>query len=253
MDLQEQGPPKGKIYTERTIWFATFFGGPLVAGYLLFENFKAFGERERAKTALIMSIAFTILLFAALFLVPDIDKVPRFIIPLTYTAAAFGLAKHYQGAKISAHIGAGGETQSAGKAILVTVVGIVVLVLPILQISYLSEEIAEASVSTRTYGAIKNEITYDAANITVAEVDRIGASLSETGFFDEQAAKYVHVIREETRYDLFISVVEGSEKEPEMIKAFEELHKNIQTSFPNNKIVLDLVVDYIDNIVKKIE
>lgn len=41
--------PTEKIYTEKQIRLGTFFCGPLVAGYCLAENFKAFGDKEKAK------------------------------------------------------------------------------------------------------------------------------------------------------------------------------------------------------------
>lgn len=39
-----------KIYKDRAIWAGTFLGGPLVAGYLIAENFKVFNEKKRATT-----------------------------------------------------------------------------------------------------------------------------------------------------------------------------------------------------------
>jgi len=39
----------GKIYKAKEIYVGTFLGGPLVAGYTIAENFKIFGEIDKAK------------------------------------------------------------------------------------------------------------------------------------------------------------------------------------------------------------
>lgn len=41
--------PTGKIYKDKTIYIATFLGRPLVAGYLIANNFKVFNEPTKVK------------------------------------------------------------------------------------------------------------------------------------------------------------------------------------------------------------
>lgn len=71
-----------KLYSQNAISVATFFGGPLAAGFLARQNFISLGKKESAKNSLIIGIVSTVLLFAAIFSVPDelINKVPRFVI-----------------------------------------------------------------------------------------------------------------------------------------------------------------------------
>jgi hypothetical protein len=57
--------PAQKIYSEKNIWRATFLGGPLVAGYLLAENFKAFNEPEKVRKTWIIAVLATIIIFSA--------------------------------------------------------------------------------------------------------------------------------------------------------------------------------------------
>lgn len=53
----------GKIYKEKAITFGTFLGGHLVAGHLIAENFKVFGEKDRAKKTWIYTIIATVIIF----------------------------------------------------------------------------------------------------------------------------------------------------------------------------------------------
>ena len=56
--------PKQKIYKERAIWVGSFIGGPLTAGYLIAENFKAFNKLEKArKTWIFTWIATALIIF----------------------------------------------------------------------------------------------------------------------------------------------------------------------------------------------
>lgn len=80
--------PTKKIYKDRAISVGTFLGGPLVAGYFIAENFKVFGEYEKAKKTWIYTIIATVIIFGGIFLIPDDVKVPNQIIPLVYTGIA---------------------------------------------------------------------------------------------------------------------------------------------------------------------
>ena len=94
-----------KFYETGAIAGATFLGGPLVAGYLIAENYKALNEKIAARNSLILGIVTTIILFGSLLFVPDylIDKIPNQIIPLIYTGAVWGIVHWKQGDVLKTH------------------------------------------------------------------------------------------------------------------------------------------------------
>ncbi|MEO9211497.1 MAG: hypothetical protein ABI208_10385, partial [Ginsengibacter sp.] len=100
--------PIQKIYTVREIWFGTFFGGPLAAGYLIAENFKAFNENDKAKKTWIYAIIVTVIIFGILFLIPENENFPDQIFPFIYTGIAFYITKNFQELNITAHLNSGG-------------------------------------------------------------------------------------------------------------------------------------------------
>ena len=114
--------PDFKLYTDRTIYIATFIGGPLVAGYLAAENFKQLGQTGKAKTTWIIAIVATIIIFATIFLIPGMEKVPNVVFPSIYTAVAQLLVQRFQGAAIKKHIDAGGQTYSTWRAVWIGLV-----------------------------------------------------------------------------------------------------------------------------------
>jgi len=121
-------PPNFKLYKDRAVWTATFIGGPLVAGYIAAENFKQLGQQSKAKSAWTIAIIATIVIFGGLFLIPNIEEIPRYIIPLIYSGIAQYLIQKYQGAAVKEHIEKGGQTYSIWRAVFIGLIGLVILV-----------------------------------------------------------------------------------------------------------------------------
>ncbi len=119
-----------RIYINRAIWIATSIGGPLVAGYLISENFKVFNETRKAKITWIIVIIGTILLLGGINLIPDniIDSIPKAFIPLIYTAIAYVSVQHFQEKNIAAFIALGGKSFSWGRTIMVSLIGLEVTI-----------------------------------------------------------------------------------------------------------------------------
>lgn len=245
--------PAHRIYKDRAIWVATFLGGPLTAGYLIAENFKAFNEIDKAKKTWIYAIIATIVIFGSVFLISDNIKIPNQIIPLIYTAIAYYIVQHFQGQNIATHINSGGQLFSWWRTIAVGIIGLAITIIPIFGFVLLSDSVANTSISTKTYGIMKHEIAFDKDNITEAEVNQLADGLIKTTFFDEAITKYVYAKKVNNTYELSISVIDGIANDSQALQPFIDLRADLQTLFSNNKIIFKLVVDNLDNVVKKLE
>ena len=93
---------RGNVYTEKAISVATYFGGPLIAGYLISENFKLFKKEELVRKTLLGSIAFFVAYIELIYLIPDeiVDKIPDLVFPLFYTSIAYILVHSTQSRQI---------------------------------------------------------------------------------------------------------------------------------------------------------
>lgn len=245
--------PMNKIYKDRAIWVGTFLGGPLAAGYLIAENFKAFNDKDKANKSWIYAIIAAVVVFGGIFLIPENIKIPNQIIPLIYTAIAYFLVQHFQGQNISAHINSGGQLFGWWRTIAVGLIGLAITIIPIIGFALISDSIDNASISTKTFGTMKHEIAFDKNNISETEVNKIADGLTKTTFFDEAVTKYVYASKLNDKYELKISVVDGITNDSQALQPFIDLRADLQTMFPNNKIVFKLVVDKLDNVVKTIE
>ncbi|QMU27108.1 hypothetical protein [Adhaeribacter radiodurans] len=185
MEQSDILPPENSIYPARAIGLGTLLGGLLVAGYLIAANYKAFNEPGKAKTTWIYSILVSMLIFGALYLIPTLDKIPRFVIPLSYTLTALYLVQHYQSQLINSHIYTGGPVYKIGRTFVISLVGTGITILAL----FLLDTVMNIGVETKTYGLRQHEITYKRYNISEAEVDQLADALTSTFFFDETAKK----------------------------------------------------------------
>jgi len=250
-DLIKIDPTK-KVYRDRTIWAGTFLGGPLVAGYLIAENFKVLNESEKIKTTWFISILGTLIIFGGIFLIPNVDKIPRQLIPLIYTVVAFYIVKYYQGAKIEEFIKNGGKAYSWWRALGIGLIGTVVTVIPIIGIVYFTDPTISAT--TKFYGKLKHEILYNKSNVSENEADKIATGLTNSGFFDETQQKSVFVKKVSSSFEISIPLIANAWDNPEAISFFEQLRKDMQAQFSNNKIILNLCLNNdISQVKKKLE
>ncbi|WP_264530761.1 hypothetical protein [Flavobacterium sp. N502540] len=247
--------PTEKIYTDNAIRVGTFLGGPLVAGYFLAENFKVFGDFGKAKRTWIITILATIFIFALIFLIPEhiSAKIPNIVFPLIYMAIATYFTKEYQEKQISKHLENGGEHFAWPRIILISVIGISVLLGGIFSIAFLTETAnGGLTESTKKYGIMNHEIAYQ-SNINENEADKIAEALQKTTFFDDAITKYVYLEKINNSYEISISCNESVKDDPSTVEPFVVLRNDIQKYFPHHKIILKLVVNDLDNVVKRIE
>lgn len=107
-----------KIFTNKAIIVATFFGGPLAAGFLISRNYKAFENDDAARNSVFIGILSTILLFAGIFMIPEhiFEKIPQALFPGIYTAIIAWLVEKLQGKKIKEFLESNGQKASNWQA-----------------------------------------------------------------------------------------------------------------------------------------
>ncbi len=126
--------PDRQIYKQGMMLVGSYIGGPLVAGYIIAENFKAFGETALARKTWMYAIIATIVIFTTLLAIPQeaLDAIPNFLIPLSYTAAAYYYMQHFQDRNIGTHLASGGPVFSWWKVVGIGVVGLVVTMVAVM-------------------------------------------------------------------------------------------------------------------------
>jgi hypothetical protein len=117
----------------------------------------------------------------------------------------------------------------------------------------LADSTSDVGVDTKKYGVMKHEIAFDRNNISESEVNKIADGLTRTTFFDEAVTKYVYTKKVNNDFEISISCDKSVTGNAEALQPLVELRTELQGLFPNNKIVFNLVVDKLDNVVMRIE
>lgn len=245
--------PTGKVYSEKAISVGTFLGGPLVAGYLISENFRTFDDFKSIKKTWIITALSSIAIFSSIFLIPENLNIPNIIFPFVYMGIAAYLAKRFQEEKINEHLNTGGEEYNWWRTIGISLIGCVVTLGLLIGLSFLNEAAqGTLSESTKKYGTMNHEIVYQ-SNINENEADKIAESLTKGTFFDDALTKYIYIKKINNTYEVSISCNESVRTDPASYQPFIDLRNTVQKDFPRNKIVFNLVVENLDNVAKRIE
>ncbi|MFS2189575.1 hypothetical protein ACCC92_23060 [Mucilaginibacter sp. Mucisp84] len=121
--LEEEKP---KIYTLNSIRVATFIFGPLAAGYLVSQNYKAFNQKDKSTTTWIIAVVALIAIIGLAVITSNTERFPRFIFPLAYAWGTFLLVQKFQGEQMKEHFAAGGKTFTIWRALLAGLICLIV-------------------------------------------------------------------------------------------------------------------------------
>jgi len=127
--------PTEKIYSKKAISTANFFGGPLVAGYCIAQNFKTFNDLEKARNTWIITVLCTIAIIGISFSLPE--NFPKIIFPALYSFIAAQIIQNYQEENIQKHNENGGDTFSGWRVTFIAFLSFSILFASIMALAIL--------------------------------------------------------------------------------------------------------------------
>lgn len=240
-----------RIYSERQTVFAVALGGPLGGAYSFWKTFNAVGKPKHARNVAIVMFALLIVTIAAMF-IPFFDNIPNVIFWGAQIGLTYGIYRSQLSDQVKTHIEAEKPVFGWGNTVAVSVLAAVITLGPILALLFTLPNLF-VSMTTKHYGTVKNEVTYDARSISETEVDKIAQALTSVGFFDDTAAKAVYAEKSGQRYTIVIACTQEVRDNPEIIEAHRELRDLVQKHFLGNRIVLELALDTPDNVFARLE
>ncbi len=261
-----------KIYSHKEIMAATILGGPIATGWLMAHNYKAFKETNNAVKAWLISISSTVFLLAGLYWLDSIIVIPRHLVPVTYIIITHFIIKKYQDNKIGDHLHKGGDLFSGWRVFLISLIVGALTIAGTFGFDYALEKAAEINYTVVYYGKLNNEIKYQNDNVSNAEANAFGKALSglNYGIEDKEAEpednginvggysfmrpipivgyshnygrKNIVLDKINGNYELTISI-DGlrGEQLSQIDEYYSSLRRNLQGSFPKNKIIVNLM------------
>lgn len=142
-----------KLFSQKAIAIATYFGGPAAAGYLVKRNYESYDQEDNGKKAFIIGIISTLLIFAGIFSIPEhiIDKIPNAVIPAIYTGIIYLIVEKIQGQWLKEHKDSGGEFYSGWKAAGIGAIFMVILLVLIMGTAFIEGDLSQPDFDTVAY------------------------------------------------------------------------------------------------------
>jgi len=228
-----------KYYSEKQIYAATFFGGPIPSGILIYRNFKNLGEDRRAITTLMLTFVFTILLFYALFLIPDAisDKIPNVVFSSLYTVIVYLVYHNYFAKTINPKIEEQENKYSNWRVAGFTLMGFVINLMIIFGMAFLMPAFPG---DKATYGEIENEIFFDKWDVSVEQLDAIANTLYDYEYFNTEIQQSVRIEKSANGFKFLMPLDESVWTNPDIINALSNLKLDLKIILKSDtKIVLE--------------
>ncbi|MBS2213605.1 hypothetical protein KEM09_19510 [Carboxylicivirga mesophila] len=155
-----------RLFSQKAIALATFFGGPAAAGYLIKKNYDAYGELSKGKNAFAIGVISTILLFSGIFSIPEsiIDKIPNALIPAVYTGIIYLIVEKLQGHWLDEHKAADGEFYTMWRSAGIGVIFTLIILVGVGATAFIAGDLSQPDYNADYYNTefnkfIKNENT----------------------------------------------------------------------------------------------
>lgn len=149
-----------KLYSQKAILVSTFLAGPIATGILVRKNFINLGQKELGNNALGICIAFTVLMFAILFMLPEnfTNNIPKQFFPAIYTLSTYFLLKKYMEKSFLEHKEKNGQYYSGWNAFGISIISLAAIIALILGYVFFIETDIDTKKLEQNYEKInKNE------------------------------------------------------------------------------------------------
>ncbi|MGH1334606.1 MAG: hypothetical protein ACRBFS_00655 [Aureispira sp.] len=237
---------KGKVYNQKMLCIGAFFGGPLTAGYLMIENYKALNQREKVPPAWFIAIVgMLVYVVGAVSISFYIIDIPDLLYGLLSMFAANAIYKKEQEDAIAEHLKDGGSLHSGWRVTGVLAV-VFMLILAIVfvgayfffsvndrDIEPIEDEVLEVvdleedPIASRVYGRLDHVISYNRSQLNIENIDDLGEELINLGYFDETSQRIMYIEEERARYTFFIIETEERAKDRQVLRVYSRLQEEL--------------------------
>jgi hypothetical protein len=252
----------GRVYNDKMLFFAAFFGGPLAAGYLMISNYRSLGQYEKVSFAWLTTILSTFLYMIAIIVVESyIIELPGLLYSLLCVFASKAVFANTQEAAVVAHLEEGGTLHSNWRvAGIIATAFMIILMLSVAVLSLLERgnEFASAdetvttevateagddteAVISRTYGDLDHVITFDRTQINPAMVNELANKLFDLEFLGQSQQRQIYLDVDVDNYMFFIVETEEQAANLAVQQRYTTLKNELIRWLNANSLVILLV------------
>ena len=239
-----------KLFSQRAIAIATYFGGPAAAGYLLKKNYESYDQEDNGKKAFIIGIISTLLIFAGIFSIPEhiIDKIPNAVIPAIYTGIIYLIVEKIQGQWLKEHKESGGEFYSGWKATGIGAIFMLILLAMIAGTAFIAGDLSKPDFDATNYD---NEVAkfVENENQSLAVFNVINTS--EPEYLIKEFSKGIVLWNENKEIVKKLNSIENLPTE--LLEQNKKLLKYCNLRIQHNEIIVKAISEDTDKYVSEID
>jgi hypothetical protein len=188
-----------KIYNLKQIEVACVIGSPILAGILIYYNYKNFGDRQKGFSWIFIGILWTLALFGLAMLIPEnIVDSTQMVIPAINGLILYPIINRLQGAKIKDHFDNNGEKGSNWLVAGLTIVFAAMIFVPIIILNRITP------ISEYTRQSFDSNGIYYNTRMPTDEVNKLGGILKRVHYFNSESPAEVVFISTDTIYEFKI-------------------------------------------------
>lgn len=132
-----------KLYSHRSITMATFFGGPVAAGYLARQNYLNLNQPQKAYNAMLLGFFYTVLIIMVAILLPDefSDRNLNMAVYFFNVLIIYFIVEATQGKALKKHKKKNGKFYSAWNAVGAGLIVMFIMLVFFVLLFFVSEEL----------------------------------------------------------------------------------------------------------------
>lgn len=194
-----------KYFTETQTNVATFIGGPMAGGILIYRNFLKLERKTEANIALSLTFLLTLSLVTFVFNIPEklYDKIPAMAYSSIYTLISAFVFRRFLTTDVKQKLEDGAKKSSLWIVASFTILGLIINLIILIAVGFNQPPFEGEKLS---FGVAANEVYYDKGNTTLKEIQYVATTLRAYGYFNDEYQSAVRIERNENTVVLSIPI-----------------------------------------------
>ena len=185
-----------KIYNLKQIEGACVIGSPIVAGILIYYNYKNFGQKSKGIAWIFIGIVWTISVIGLAMLIPEnLVKSTSMVVPILNGLILYPIINRLQGEKISEHFNNNGKKGSNWLVAGLTIVFVAMIFVPIILLNRITP------INEYTRQAFDSNGIYYNSKMPLDEVNKLGGILMRVHYFSPESPAEAVFISTDSIYE----------------------------------------------------
>ncbi len=213
---------KKKIYNLKQIEGACIIGSPIVAGILIYQNYKNFGEKSKGISWIFIGILWTVAVFGLAMMIPEsLVNSTRMVVPMLNGLILYPIINKLQGERIREHFVKEGEKGSNWVVAGLTVIVAAMIIVPIIMLDKISP------INDYVRQPFNSNGIYYNHDMPIEEVDKLGGILQRIEYFNPESPSEVVFLATDSTFQLKLIIDKEFYYDKEYVTEISQIFKHV--------------------------